>query len=135
MRFVLFFIASLCATCAHGQALTPYPSSKITAAQWQAYFEEVSSKHAADRREFPNEHLVVFEDQNTHTIYAFTAPGHPAHPAWVTRVPVQDSKGLHIREVGYFAGDEAPFAALFQEYVKIDEMAAQQLKAGNPHSK
>jgi hypothetical protein len=135
MRFVLFFIASLCATCAHGQALTPYPSSKITAAQWQAYFEEVSSKHAADRREFPNEHLVVFEDQNTHTIYAFTAPGHPAHPAWVTRVPVQDSKGLHIREVGYFAGDEAPFAALFQEYVKIDEMAAQQLKAGNPQSK
>ena len=130
MRIVLFFIASLYAMCANGQELKPYASSKITQAQWHTYFDEVSRKHLADRHDFPNEHLVVFEDPSTHTIYTFTTPGHPAHPAWVTRLPVQDGEGVHIRQVGYFAGDEAQFAALFREYQKINEMATEDLKAG-----
>src|SRR5438034_6286484 len=82
MRAVAIVLTALVAGQVAAQEYMPYPGARITSDQWQQYFYEVSSKHAASRREFPAEHLVVFEDRATYTAYAFTQPGHAAHPSW-----------------------------------------------------
>ena len=98
----------------------PYPQARITSDEWQQYFSEVSSKHAASRREFPAEHLVVFEDRATYTAYAFTQPGHAAYPSWITRHVLRDDAGVKVRQIGYFAGDEESFAKLFEAYQQLN---------------
>jgi len=68
---------------------------------------------------------VSFTDQATHTFYAFTAADHPAHPAWITRQVVEQDGGISIQQIGYFAGEEDPFAALFDDYLALsDELRA-----------
>jgi len=120
MRAVAIVLTALVAGQAAAQEYMPYPSARITSDQWQQYFSEVSSKHAASRREFPAEHLVVFEDRATYTAYAFTQPGHAAHPAWITRHVLRDSVGVKVRQIGYFAGNEESFAKLFEAYQHLN---------------
>ena len=116
----LWVLTALVAGQVAAQEYMPYPGVRITSAQWQQYFSEVSSKHAASRREFPAEHLVVFEDRATYTAYAFTQPGHAAHPSWITRHVIRDNVGVKVRQIGYFAGDEESFAKLFKAYQQLN---------------
>src|SRR5205809_4777735 len=120
MRAVAIVLTALVAGQVAAQEYMPYPGARITLAQWQQYFSEVSSKHAASRREFPAEHLVVFEDRATYTAYAFTQPGHAAHPSWITRHVIHDNVGVKVRQIGYFAGDEGSFAKLFEAYQQLN---------------
>jgi hypothetical protein len=128
MRLVTFALLATLAFALHAQEFKPYPRARITAEQWQAYFDEVSTKYASSRREFPGEHLVVFEAADSYATYAFTQPGHPAHPAWVTRQPVQDNVGVQIRQIGYFAGEEAPFAQMFRQYQELNARIREDFK-------
>jgi len=113
------------------QEYKPFPQARITPQQWQQYFTEVSSKHAGSRREFPAEHLVIFEDRATYTAYAFTQPGHAAHPAWVTRHVVDGNVGANVRQIGYFAGEEEPFTKLFNAYLQLNaEMFGRRTQEG-----
>jgi hypothetical protein len=120
MRAIAILTAALISASVSAQEYKPYPRAQITEAQWQAYFDEVAAKHGATRREFPAEHLMVFEDTKNYMSYAFTQPGHPAHPAWVTRHVVQDAVGVNVRQIGYFAGEEVPFAKLFRAYQELN---------------
>lgn len=81
-------------------------------AQWEAYFDEVKRKHAAVMQDVEAAKLLVFEDGATKTIYSFTKPGHPAHPAWITRKVEQRGDSIVVNQIGYFAGDEPSFAQL-----------------------
>jgi hypothetical protein len=62
--------------------------------------------------------------------WAFTTPGHPAHPAWVTRQPVEDQRGVQIRQIGYFAGNEPEFAKMFKAYLALNDQMREQFKSG-----
>lgn len=110
------------------QDFMPYPRPQITPEQWQSYFEEVRGKHAQSERQYPNEHLVVYEDRGSYSSWAFTSPGHPAHPAWVTRQVVQGERGASIRQIGYFAGDETEFKKLFKTILAVTRRAQEQLE-------
>ena len=120
-------IACLFVTPLAAQEYRPFPTPQITEAQWKIYFDEVNRAHSSRKRDFPAEHLIVFEDdpatlspetakQQAGTSWAFTAPGNPAHPAWITRRIVNESGKATVLQVGYFAGNEAAFAKLFQSY-------------------
>ena len=50
------------------------------------------------------------------TLWAFTEPGHPAHPAWVAKRVIRVDQAVGIQQVGYFAGDEVAFGRLFRSY-------------------
>jgi hypothetical protein len=104
---------------AHAQPFRPHEQAHITVAQWQAYFDEVRGKHAGTEQRFDREHLVLFNDKASLMSWAFTAPGHPAHPAWVTRQPVTDGNHVKIRQIGFYAGDEAAFRKLFATYLVL----------------
>ncbi len=82
---------------------------------------------------FPHLHLVVFNsDRPGGILYAFTQPGHAAHPAWIARRLVQTGQNLSMDQVGYFAGQEAPFAALFQQYQELSNKAIEAMRQGKP---
>src|SRR5262245_29660526 len=66
----------------------PYPAPRITESQWNAYFERVKAAHGASMWRRPDLHLVGFHASGG-IAYAFTQPGHPAHPAWIARRPVE----------------------------------------------
>ena len=106
---------------AQAQEFKPYPRANITEAQWQAYFDEVREKHGATVQDIEDQKLLVYTDAATSTIYGFTKPGHPAHPAWIARKLEQRGDSLQVGQIGYFAGAEPPFAKLFREYIALNE--------------
>ena len=120
MEFARRLAIVACAAFAAGaQEFRPHPQARITAGQWQAYFDEVKAKHGATEQQFQAENLVLYNDSKSLMSWAFTTPGHPAHPAWVTRQPVTDGDQVKIRQIGFYAGDEAAFRKLFATYLVL----------------
>jgi hypothetical protein len=113
------------------QEFQPYPAPRITVEQWASYLEIVRSKLDATAEIFPDKHIVVFFDQEARTYYIFTTKDHPAHPAWITRRIVEESGQVRVRQIGYFAGSEKPFAALFAEYQSMNEQLRQDVERRN----
>jgi hypothetical protein len=113
--------------------LKPYPTEKITEAQWKDYFGQVKAAYGASMQELRDQRLVVFHDDATATSYAFTEVGHAAHPAWITRRIAQEGDKLYVDQIGYFAGNEAAFAVLFQQYQATNQkmIDAMKRKSGN----
>jgi hypothetical protein len=104
----------------------PYPDAKISQEQWQEYYDTVESEHSATREEVAEAKLVLFHDEANSLFYAFTLPDHPAYPAWITRKLVERNGEISIEQIGYFAGDEEPFAALFDDYLAlVDEIQSE----------
>ncbi len=103
------------------QEFKPHPRAGITAEQWQAYFDEVSARHGNDAQDIESEKLMVFFDRTSGTSYAFTKPGHAAHPAWVTRQVRERDGKVGVAQIGYFAGREDEFAKLFRAYQQLNE--------------
>ncbi len=126
---LLFASIVLLHFAAQAQEFRPYPRPKITETEWKTYFDEVKNKHFSSMQALSDQNLVVFHDRGTGTSYAFTQSGHPAHPAWVTRKIVSQGGQLHIEQVGYFAGDESAFAALFRAYQKTTAKMLEEMKA------
>lgn len=110
------------------QEYMPFPDARITEAQWNSYHEEVIKAHGTSKRDFPAEHLVVFEDREARMFWAFTTSGHPAHPAWITRRVVEQSGRVSTNQIGYFAGEEQPFAKLYNDYLALTERTVKKLQ-------
>jgi len=128
MHKFFFAIAALFVFPALAQEYMPFPEARITETQWKAYFEEVKKTHGNSKRGFPAEHLVVYEDRKARMFWAFTTPGHPAHPAWITRRVVEQSGKVNTNQIGYFAGQEQAFAKLFNEYLALTESTVKNLQ-------
>jgi hypothetical protein len=109
-----------------GQELEPFPTNRITESQWQTYFYEVQSSHGDSAQQVRSQHLVIFKDRKTVTTWTFTQIGHPAHPSWIARHLVSNGDASSIRQVGYFAGEDGPFAAFFQEQLQLNKKIDQQ---------
>ena len=93
----------------------PFPEARISSAQWESYRQQVYEAYGASLRQFPDEHLEVLHSPDTVMHFAFTTAGHPAHPAWITR----SAQTGTVNQIGYFAGNEEPFAKLFQAYLEL----------------
>lgn len=115
---VLFCVSA----AAFAQEFKPYPQPKISHAQWGAYYDEVREAHGQTERRAEEQRLVTFTDHKRGMSFAFTLPGHPAHPAWITRRLVEHQDGgVYMDQIGYFAGAEEPFAELFDQYRRLNE--------------
>jgi hypothetical protein len=125
---VLIAILMLSPKIAGAQEFKPYPRANITEAQWQKYFDEVREKYGTEAQGIETQKLIVFTDKATNTIYGFTKPEHPAHPAWITRKLEQRGDELYIGQIGYFAGSEPPFAQLFKEYLALNAKMKEDVK-------
>ena len=109
----------------HATTWQPYSDAQITVEQWQEYFDKVVAEFGDTRDEIDEAKLALFTDESTLTFYAFTTEDHPAHPAWITRKMVKQDGAVSIQQIGFFAGEEEPFADLFDDYLALSD----QLKA------
>lgn len=133
----ILFVFLLLSNLAWAGAIDPYAHGKVTPAQWQTYYKQVSTDSAAVQHAIPDEKLVTFSNDQAGRQYVFTQPGNPAHPAALAReIDVQDAK-VSVKEVGYFAGDEAEFNKLFSAFSEHNRRFvadANQQQAGMPGS-
>lgn len=126
----LFTVAFCLLFCfpAVAQEFKPYPRADISKRQWQTYFDEVVAKHGHTAEKKNDEKLVMYTDALSNTSYVFTQDGHPAHPAWITRQPQQRAGNVYIGQIGYFAGDETSFAALFRSFSALNEQVSRDMQ-------
>jgi hypothetical protein len=118
-------------SAAFAQAFQPYPTPKITLEQYAGYAEQVRQYYQASADIVKEENVVVFSDPRTRTFWIFTTKDHPAHPAWVTRQLVEEGGEVHVRQIGYFAGNEEAFAKMFREYQERNEQLAEDVQRRN----
>ena len=128
---ILLCAAMALAQAARAQEYQPYPSPKITVEQWQRYLATVHLAHERSMTVYDDEHVVVFSDADARTFYIFTSKEHPAHPAWITRQLVEEDGQVKVRQIGYFAGDEEPFAQFFRFYLERNEKLRQDVERRN----
>ena len=128
MKFFVVAVVLLSCFAAVAQEFKPYPRADISKPQWQTYFDEVVAKHASTAQKQNNEKLVMYTDALSNTSYVFTQDGHPAHPAWITRRPQQGAGNVYISQIGYFAGDETSFAALFSSFSALNEQVSRDMQ-------
>lgn len=114
------------------QEFKPFAQPQVSVAQWQAYLDEVKGRHAATAEHHAAQQLVIYHDREGRTSYTFTLPGHPAHPAWITRRLQHSLEGMAVRHVGFYAGALEPFGAWFESLVKVSEEARRQLQPSLP---
>jgi hypothetical protein len=119
--FALAFLTS----AANAQAFKPFATSKVTQAQWTEYYEQVKLRHGPSVRESEQDKLQMFFNLETQVVYTFTKPGHPAHPAWVSRLLVAAGDKYALSLNGFYAGSEAEYKKL---YANI-ELNSNRLKA------
>ena len=120
-RIAAALAALLAAAGARAQEFQPYPSPKVTIEQWQRYLATVREIHGRSMEIFKDQHLVAFNNPQTRTFYIFTTKDHPAHPAWITRQLVEEGGQVNVRQIGFFAGEQEPFDALFRDYLRRNE--------------
>ncbi|RUO34850.1 hypothetical protein [Aliidiomarina soli] len=106
---------------AAGAEYKPYEEPNISPEQWDSYRATVVEKYGDSVQLFTEQHLAVYFNEQQATSYAFTTEGHAAHPAWITRQVVEDEGQVSIEQIGYFAGEEAPFSVLFRQYLELNE--------------
>jgi hypothetical protein len=121
LSFALIVGTLIDMSMAFGQALEPFPTNHITESQWHTYFYEVQNLHGDSAQQVRSQHLVIFKDRKTVTTWSFTQMGHPAHPSWIARQLISNGDASSIRQVGYFAGEDGPFMAFFQEQLELNK--------------
>jgi hypothetical protein len=124
------FLSVLCVLCAswfslpgsvNAQQFRPFTEPRITEAQWQTYYSEVSTKFAKTLRDLETENLQLFFNEATFVTYTFTKPGHPAHPAWITRLVVAAGEKVTVGQHGYYAGSEIEFEKFSDSFKVLNE--------------
>jgi hypothetical protein len=85
-----------------------FPNQQITLADWQTYLDEVRSIPDARCHNTQTRELYCVSDA-LKSVWVFTAPGHPAHPAVSTGVLVVYPQSAGILAGGHYAGSESAF--------------------------
>jgi hypothetical protein len=109
------------ASSALAQQFRPFSEPRITEEQWQVYHSEVSTKFAKTLRDMGSENLQLFFNEATFVTYTFTKPGHPAHPAWITRLVVAAADKVTVSQHGYYAGSEIEFEKFSDSFKALNE--------------
>jgi hypothetical protein len=114
---------------ANAQLFRPYKEPRITEAQWSEYYQEVSTKFAKSLRELNSENLQMFFNDATFVTYTFTKPGHPAHPAWVTRLVVAAADKVTVSQHGFYAGSQHEYETFADSFKVLNERLKKSLSA------
>ena len=101
-----------------------FPAEKITAEQLGTYKSEVQAIPDIQCQEI-GAHQRQCTSNVQFTIWIFTLPGHPAHPAVTQAVMLvqRDGQGARvgINRSGYYAGDSAAFDTWMKEFSVLDQ--------------
>ena len=126
MRASVLLTLLLLPFAAEAVEITPFEEANISESEFAQYHAIVSRELASTHRAYTEHFLEVYSDESTRASIAFTLPGHPAHPAWVTRHVLMDEDSISMNVVGYYAGDKGEFEKLFNQYRAMAEETTRQ---------
>ena len=109
----------------------PYPTARINNEQWQEFYDRARSSLGHSQRTYTEQHMVIFIDSFNGHHYAFTLPGHDAHPSWIVRRIVNHDGILDIQQAGYYVNDEEAFIELFRTYLELNEQMKAKFRERN----
>jgi hypothetical protein len=121
---MVFFLAR----CSVALEFMPYPVAKISQEQFDTFYKKARERLIHSQRTYRQQHMVVFTDNFNGHHYAFTLPGHAAHPSWIVRRIVNHEGELQVQQVGYYVNKESAFVQLFDAYLKLNEKLKPQLQ-------
>ncbi len=101
---------------------------RVSEEQFRIYFDEVSKKFVTGARDLEADKLLMYFNPVTSVTYTFTKPGHPAHPAWVSRLVVTAEEKLTTSQIGFYAGSYAEYEKLFKSIQTATELLKRSLK-------
>lgn len=127
-KSIIIVLVSIYSAQVYALEFMPYPVARITNEEWQAFYNKARDNLSHTQRAYRNRYMVVFIDTFNGHHYAFTLPGHAAHPSWIVRRIVNQEGELQIQQVGYYVNEEAPFVELFDAYLKLNEQIKPQLQ-------
>jgi hypothetical protein len=110
---------------AQGPAVTGprFPTEKITPQELQTYASEIERIPDIQCRDIWA-HQRSCSSSSLFTIWTFTEPGHPAHPAVSRGVMVMKTSDagstLGIERSGYYAGEYAAFDHWMKDFAAVD---------------
>src|SRR5438552_6946341 len=94
-------------------------NTPVTLDEWRALLAEIQSR-AGMRCENHDEFQYMCDTANPPTIWIFTRPGHPAHPAATRGMMVVNSGVIDVNRVGYYAGDKDSYDRWMKEFRILD---------------
>jgi hypothetical protein len=113
LRFATLMLVLALAVGMTSRASDPTPRfahEHISLAEWQTYLEEVTLVPDVRCEDTKRHERYCVSDSLT-SIWVFTEPGHPAHPAVSTGVFVTYPQSYGVVHRAYYAGDEPAFRA------------------------
>ncbi len=128
MRRILLFALLIATNGVAALDYKPYPEAKITVDEFESYRQEVLTNFRDTEERYETQNLVTYSDFDNRMHFAFTLPGHEAHPAWITRRVTEKGGAVYISQIGYFAGSEKAFAKLFAAYQELEAKIREQLR-------
>lgn len=111
--FLLLIIAF--STIGYAIEINPYTSHVISKDDWNTYRNKVVKELASTRKVNATAKTEVFtkELQGKLITVTFTNPDHLAYPSWVTEIMSISDNKLHLRAIGYYAGDKSAFVSFY----------------------
>jgi hypothetical protein len=110
---IFLFVAAI------GSPQTPYKIFPVTVTHWNEMLTDVKSQPGMKCKD-SSEHQYICDSASPPTIWVFTQPGHPAHPAASRGVMVFHGDAIDIDRTGYYAGDRPAFISWMHAFEILD---------------
>jgi hypothetical protein len=107
---------------------TPQSSSRVTSDRINRDLQEVQSVPDVRCQSSKDTHQLVCSSESLSTIWVFTTPGHPAHPAVVQRTMAFDNGRVGIERIGRYAGSKDAYEAWYLQFVELDQRQLRSLE-------
>jgi ankyrin repeat protein len=111
--------ATHCVNSAIDGPRAAYATEFVTAAQWNKMLADVESRPGTKCLDRDDNQLICAATSPP-TIWVFTRPGHPAHPAASKGVMTFRDRAVDIDRTGYYAGDRNTYTAWMEEFRVLD---------------
>jgi hypothetical protein len=121
-RLISLALSTLCAlppSLAKPSDVPAYLSAQISKQQWATQLADVQSQTGVTCKSIALSQYIC-DSPKQHTIWVFTQPGHPAHPALTRGAMVITSETIGIERTGQYAGDRAAFVEWMKEFAALD---------------
>jgi hypothetical protein len=86
---------------------------------WRELLAEVESRPGM-KCENHDYFQYICDTPNPLSIWVFTRPGHPAHPAATQGVMVMPNGVIDIDRIGFYAGDQFAYERWMKEFITLD---------------
>jgi hypothetical protein len=101
-----------------------FPSAHITIDEWHTFSNEVTAVSDVRCRDIASNQYQC-DSQLQSTIWIFTRPGHPAHPAVTRAILLSNGSMVRIDRSGHYAGSELAFRTWMNHFVDLDKKQLQ----------